>query len=126
MAITTSTLIEDSFKTIIKSNGQGSEEDQILINSAELQNASSAPKISIANLYYEVLGTGNVTVFFKNDEEKKVTLELSVYQAAAIRQSLFADTKLYTYGDACPERVYQIREAIVQIDNRLGEILKEE
>ena len=59
-------------------------------------------------------------------EERKVTLELSVYQAAAIRQSLFADTKLYTYGDACPERVYQIREAIVQIDNRLGEILKEE
>ena len=59
-------------------------------------------------------------------EEKKVTLELSVYQAAAIRQSLFADTKLYTYGDACPERVYQIREAIVQIDTRLGEILKEE
>ena len=59
-------------------------------------------------------------------QDKKVTLELSVYQAAAIRQSLFADTKLYTYGDACPERVYQIREAIVQIDNRLGEILKEE
>jgi hypothetical protein len=59
-------------------------------------------------------------------EEKKVTLELSVYQAAAIRQSLFADTKLYTYGDACPERVYQIREAIVQIDTRLGEILDEE
>jgi hypothetical protein len=59
-------------------------------------------------------------------QDKKVTLELSVYQAAAVRQSLFADTKLYTYGDACPERVYQIREAIVQIDNRLGEILKEE
>ena len=59
-------------------------------------------------------------------EEKKVTLEMSVYQAAAIRQSLFADTKLYTYGDACPERVYQIREAIVQIDTRLGEILDEE
>jgi len=74
MAITTSTLIEDSFKTIVKSNGLGGEEDQVLINSAELENASSAPKISIANLYYEVLGTGNVTVFFKNDEEKKVTL----------------------------------------------------
>jgi len=39
---------------------------------------------------------------------------------------LFTDTKLYTYGDACPERVSQIREAIVQIDNQLEEILKED
>jgi len=59
-------------------------------------------------------------------EEKKVALELSVYQAAAIRESLFTDTKMYTYGDACPERVSQIREAIVQIDNQLEEILKED
>ena len=59
-------------------------------------------------------------------EEKKVTLELSVYQAAAIRESLFTDTKMYRYGDACPERVSQIREAIVQIDNQLEEILKED
>ena len=30
-------------------------------------------------------------------QDKKVTLELSVYQAAAVRQSLFTDTKGYTY-----------------------------
>ncbi len=59
-------------------------------------------------------------------EEKKVILELNVFRAAAIRESLFTDTKLYTYGDACPERVAQIREAIVQIDNQLEEILKED
>jgi hypothetical protein len=29
-------------------------------------------------------------------QDKKVTLELSVYQAAAVRQSLFTDTKGYT------------------------------
>ncbi len=58
--------------------------------------------------------------------DKKVILELNVFQAAAIRESLFTDTKLYTYGDACPERVSQIREAIVQIDNQLEEILKED
>jgi len=58
--------------------------------------------------------------------DKKVILELNVFQAAAIRASLFSDTKLYTYGDACPERVAQIREAIVQIDNQLEEILKED
>lgn len=59
-------------------------------------------------------------------EEKKVTLELSVYQAAAVRQSLFTDTKEYTYDPKCiPERVSQIREAIVQIDNQLEEILSD-
>ena len=60
-------------------------------------------------------------------EEKKVTLELSVYQAAAVRKSLFTDTKEYTYDPKCiPERVAQIRDAIIQIDSQLEEILSEE
>ena len=46
-------------------------------------------------------------------KDKKVTLEMSVYQAAAVRQSLFTDTKDYTYDPKCiPERVAQIRSAI--------------
>jgi len=60
-------------------------------------------------------------------EEKKVSLELTVYQAAAVRQSLFMDTREYTYDPKCiPERVSQIREVIVNIDNELEEILKED
>ena len=60
-------------------------------------------------------------------EEKKVTVEMSVYQAAAVRASLFTDTKQYTYDPKCvPERVTQIRDTIVQIDNQLEEILNEE
>ena len=60
-------------------------------------------------------------------EEKKVTLEMSVYQAAAVRASLFTDTKEYTYDPKCiPERVTQIRDAIIQIDNQLEEIFSEE
>ena len=58
------------------------------------------------------------------NEDQKVTLEMSVYQAAAVRASLFTDTKQYTYDPKCvPERVTQIREAIVEIDNQLEEIL---
>ena len=58
-------------------------------------------------------------------EEKKVTLEMSVYQAAAVRQALFMDTKDYTYDTkSMPERVSKIREAIVSIDDQLEEILK--
>ena len=52
---------------------------------------------------------------------------MSVYRAAAVRKSLFTDTKEYTYDPKCvPERVAQIREAIVKIDNRLEKILNEE
>lgn len=59
-------------------------------------------------------------------EEKKVTLEMSVYQAAAVRKSLFTDTKEYTYDPKCiPERVAQIRDAIIEIDNQLEEILND-
>ena len=59
-------------------------------------------------------------------EEKKVTVEMSVYQAAAVRASLFTDTKEYTYDPKCiPERVAQIRDAIIQIDNQLEEILND-
>ena len=60
-------------------------------------------------------------------KDKRVTLEMSVYQAAAVRQSLFTDTKDYTYDPKCiPERVAQIREAIIDIDSQLEEILKED
>ena len=60
-------------------------------------------------------------------EEKKVTVEMPVYQAAAVRQALFMDTKDYTYDPkSMPERVGQIREAIVSIDNQLEEMFKED
>ena len=52
---------------------------------------------------------------------------MSVYQAAAVRESLFTDTKVYTYDPKCiPERVAQIREAIIDIDSQLEKILSEE
>ena len=52
---------------------------------------------------------------------------MSVYQAAAVRASLFTDTKQYTYDPKCiPERVTQVREVIVSIDDQLEEIIKED
>ena len=74
MTISTTTLVDDSFKTITTAKGVGSESDQTFIDVSELLNASSEPKVSIANLYYEILGTGNIDVFFENDTTKKVTL----------------------------------------------------
>ena len=55
----------------------------------------------------------------------KVNLELSVYQAAAIRESLFTDTKIYTYDPTCiPERVTQLREVITELDSKIEEVLE--
>lgn len=74
MTISTTKLVDDSFKIIVNSNGVGEEEDQTLIDVVNSSNATSQPKVSIANMIYEIIGTGNVTIFFKNDTTKKVVI----------------------------------------------------
>jgi uncharacterized membrane protein len=69
MTISTTTLVDDSFKVIVKADGVGSETEQILVNALELNNATSEPKISIANVYYEIEGDGNITLLFNENEE---------------------------------------------------------
>ena len=52
--------------------------------------------------------------------KNSVTLELDIRTAAAVRESLFRDTKPYTYDEkSCPERVKDIRNAIVEIDAQI-------
>tara|TARA_Y100000004_G_scaffold10078_1_gene10981 strand:- start:2392 stop:2562 length:171 start_codon:yes stop_codon:yes gene_type:complete len=47
--------------------------------------------------------------------------------AAAVRESLFQDTKQYTYDEkSCPQRVKDIRSVIVEIDKQIEEVLKNE
>jgi hypothetical protein len=72
MTISTTTLVDDSFKVIVRANGVGSETKQILVNALELNNATSEPKISIANVYYEIEGGGNITLLFDENEEALV------------------------------------------------------
>ena len=74
MTISTTKLVDDNFKIIVNSNGVGGEFQQKLVDVVGSNNASSEPKVSIANMQYEILGTGNVTVFFKNDTSKKVEI----------------------------------------------------
>jgi len=74
VTITTDKLIDDNFKIIVNSNGIGGEFQQKLVDVVGSNNASSEPKVSIANMQYEVEGTGQVTVYFKNDATKKVVL----------------------------------------------------
>ena len=73
MTITSTKLVDDNFKIMVNANGVGSEEDQKIVDVEASDNASSEPKISIANLQYEILGTGEVTLFF----EKRSSVDTS-------------------------------------------------
>ena len=49
-----------------------------------------------------------------------IKIELDVRTAAAVRESLFRDTKEYTYDPTCcPQRVVDIRNAIVDLDTQI-------
>ena len=77
MAITTTTLADDSKKTIIKANGLGGETKQLLLDASELSGATASPNLSIAHIYYEILGTGNLTFFFDAETDEQVSTQFS-------------------------------------------------
>jgi len=72
MTISTTTLVDDSFKVIVKANGVGGETQQILVNALELNDATTEPKISIANVHYEIKGDGDIKLLFNESEEALV------------------------------------------------------
>ena len=55
-----------------------------------------------------------------------INIEMDVRSAAAVRQVLFESQKDYTYGDACPERILDIRKVISDLDTQIEEQLKSE
>ena len=56
---------------------------------------------------------------------KQVSISMSVYQAAAVRQVLFESQKGYSYGDACPQRVFELREVITDLDDAISSVVEE-
>ena len=57
-------------------------------------------------------------------ESKTVTIELTVYQAAAVRDALFRETRQDSY-EFPSVRTTQIRESIVLLDEQLEKVLEE-
>jgi len=56
---------------------------------------------------------------------KGITLNMDVRTAAAVRESLFQDTKIYTYDSSCcPPRVVELRNVIVDLDEQIEEALQ--
>ena len=55
-----------------------------------------------------------------------IKIEMDVRAAAAVRESLFQDTKEYTYDPKCtPQRVIEIRDVINKIDEQIEEQINE-
>ena len=78
MTITSTKLVDDNFKIMVNANGVGNEEDQKIVDVEASNNASSEPKVSIANLQYEILGRGNVTLFFEKRASIDTTKQLII------------------------------------------------
>lgn len=68
MTIVSEKLVDDNFKVINKITGTKNENEK-LIEIDSLKNSTNESKISIANAYYEVEGTGTVTLQFDNEKE---------------------------------------------------------
>ena len=54
----------------------------------------------------------------------KVSIEMSVRAAAAVRQVLFDAQKGYTTGPSVPERVFEIREVITDLDDAITSVVE--
>jgi hypothetical protein len=57
-------------------------------------------------------------------KEKQVAIKMNVRAAAAVRQVLFDAQKGYTYNEvSVPPRVTDIRSVILQLDEKIGEVV---
>ena len=68
MTIVSTQLVDDGFKVINKVTGARNENEK-LIELDNLKGSTNESEISIANIYYEVEGTGTVKLQFDNDKE---------------------------------------------------------
>ncbi len=56
----------------------------------------------------------------------KVTLEMNVRAAAAIRQILYEHQKGYTTDPiSVPPRIFEIREVITDLDDAIGQVVND-
>jgi hypothetical protein len=60
-------------------------------------------------------------------KEKQVSIKMDVRCAAAVRQILFDSQRGYTYDEtSVPPRISDIRSVILDLDEKIGEIVGQE
>ena len=65
--------VDDNFKVITNIKGIQSDGGTV-VDVSKLANATSEPKISIANVNYEIFGTGEVKLFLGNKDNLMLTM----------------------------------------------------
>ena len=69
MTITNTTVVDTNSKTIIKSIGIKDEVDQIMIDAEKLTDGNNESKISLIECYYQIKGTGTLTISADTETE---------------------------------------------------------
>ena len=62
MAISNVTVVDTTFKYIVKSTGIGSETDQELVDANDLTGGTNESLVSLIECYYLIQGTGKLTI----------------------------------------------------------------
>ena len=62
MAITNTAVVNTTSKYIVQSKGIGNEEDQVVVDGEKLTNGNNQSKVSLIECYYQIKGTGTLTI----------------------------------------------------------------
>ena len=128
MTIAATQLADDSFKTIISASGVGNETKGVLLDASELLKATASPNLSIANIHYEILGSGNLTFYFdaETDEEAKIISGRGNYglkpDEGKIKQGDTGDTLVNPTGDVLVSTASTIKsyKLVVELHKEKG------
>jgi hypothetical protein len=74
MTIFVTKIVDDNTKIMNSATGVGGESKQVIVDVVNSSDATSEPKVSVANVNYQILGTGKVKIYFNNDETKFVEI----------------------------------------------------
>ena len=62
MTITNTKVVDTTSKYIVQSKGIGNEEDQVVVDGEKLTNGNNQSKVSLIECYYQIKGTGTLTI----------------------------------------------------------------
>ena len=68
MTIANTTVVNTTSKYIVRSKGVGSETDQVMVDAEQLTNGTNKSLVSLIECYYQIKGTGTLSISADNEE----------------------------------------------------------
>ena len=68
MTIANTKVVDTTLKYIVRSKGIKDEEDQIVADAEELESGNNESKVSLIECYYQIKGTGTLTISAESEE----------------------------------------------------------